>query len=260
MIPFVYEKEADTANYIYFKKYRVTDEWTPDIFPHYHDSIEFVFMTGGENRIHINTQEETVRAGGITFVRCFEPHYYMPREGAEYFVVLISSQYLGGYNDFSEVTFPSFIEGGESFGKILEFLNCMYSVWDAGSEAIKRGFADLLLGLMRKFYPLEGVKNAKTTQTFVEVLKYINEHFREEITLGFLADRFGYAKNYLSGLFNKFTGMNLREYINCRRVHAFYRLKGQQPQVPVCRLAEQCGFSSLNTFYRVLHRYPQRGN
>ena len=55
MIPFVYEKEADTANYIYFKKYRVTDEWTPDIFPHYHDSIEFVFMTGGENRIHINT-------------------------------------------------------------------------------------------------------------------------------------------------------------------------------------------------------------
>ena len=62
MIPFVYEKEADTANYIYFKKYRVTDEWTPDIFPHYHDSIEFVFMTGGENRIHINTQEETVRA------------------------------------------------------------------------------------------------------------------------------------------------------------------------------------------------------
>ena len=28
MIPFVYEKEADTANYIYFKKYRVTDEWT----------------------------------------------------------------------------------------------------------------------------------------------------------------------------------------------------------------------------------------
>ena len=73
MKPCVYEKEADTANYIYFKKYHVTEEWIPDIFPHYHDSIEFVFMVGGENRIHINTQEETVTGGGIAFVRCFEP-------------------------------------------------------------------------------------------------------------------------------------------------------------------------------------------
>ena len=134
----------------------------------------------------------------------------------------------------------------------------MYSVWDAEDEAIKRGFTDLLLGLMRKFYPMEAVKNAKTTQAFIEVLKYINEHFREEITLGTLADRFGYVKNYLSGLFNKFTGMKLREYINRRRVNEFYRLKGLHPEAPVCLLAEQCGFSSLNTFYRVLHRYPQR--
>ena len=217
MKPCVYEKEADTANYIYFKKYRVTEEWAPDIFPHYHDSIEFVFMVGGENRIHINTQEKIVSAGEIAFVRCFEPHYYMPREVAEYFVALISSQYLGVCNNFSKMTFPSFMERGEHFGKILEFLNYMYSVWDAGDEAIKG--ADLLLGLMRKFYSMETVKNAKATQTFVEVLKYINEHFREEISLGALADRFGYVKNYLSGLFNKFTGMKFREYINRRKVN-----------------------------------------
>lgn len=255
-----YEKAADETNYIYFDKYCVTDLWMPGVFPHYHDSIEFVFMIEGESCIHINTKEKTVTAGEITFARCFEPHYYMPQKGAVYFVVLISSEYLGGYNDFSKETFPSFMEGGKHFAEISEFLKAAYTVWDKGNDAIKKGFASFLLGLMKKFYPTEPTKNTKATQAFIEILKYIGEHFKEEITLESLGSRFGYAKNYLSGQFNKFTGMNLREYINRRRLNEYYKLKQEQPQAPVCRIAEEAGFNSLNTFYRVMHSYENNLN
>lgn len=258
MYHYYYEKEADAVNYIYFERYKVTGGVLPHMMPHYHDSIEFVFMVRGRNRVHINTESKIVQAGEATFVRCFEPHFYIPEEGAEYYVVLISSKYLDSSNDFMTQTFPSFMGKNAEFPRILEFLDYVFDLWENANETMRKGFAEFLLGLMKAYYPMEGVKNKKSMQAFVEVLKFINENFREELSLELLASRFGYSKNYLSELFNEFTGMNLREYINRCRINEFYRLKEEQVGSPLCRLAERCGFNSLNTFYRVLHKYPDQ--
>lgn len=255
-----YEKGADAADYIYFQKNCITEDELHCMLPHFHDSVEFVFMLEGECRIRINTEERTVRAGEITFARCFEPHYYNPEPGATYYVVLISSGYLNDYNDFRREAFPSFMQANEGFQKIREFLDFSYSVRAAANGSLKKGFADMLLGLMRLWYPLEPVRNAKATQAFIEVLKYINENFSKPISLESLADRFGYTKTYLSELFNGFTGMRLREYINRCRIGEYYRLRREQPGVPACKIAEQVGFCSPNTFYRALQRYPNDPN
>lgn len=253
MDPSFYEKAADAANYIYFQKNVITEDGGK-ILPHFHDSIEFVFMSCGECLVHINTEERVVKQGEITFARCFEPHFYVPRKGAEYYVVLISSRYLKAEFDFSEKTFSSFLPESDYSHKILRFLDALYPVWDRSDDLLKCGFSDTLLALMRRAYPMTEMRNRKVTQAFVEVLKYINGNFRSELSLEGLADLFGYSKTYLSGLFNQFTGMKLRDYINRCRINEYYKLKKEQPQAPVCRIAEEVGFNSLNTFYRVLHR------
>ena len=260
MDPSFYEKEADAANYIYFQRNVITDAMSAYIFPHYHDSIEFVFMIRGECLVHINTEEKTVRAGEITFARCFEPHFYIPKQGAEYYVVLISSRYITPEAGMAERTFPSFMERCEHGEKILRFLDLYYSDWDPADELLKCGLSDTLLAILRQSYPMTEIRDKKTTQTFVELLKYINENFRREITLESLARQFGHAKNYLSVLFNKLTGMNLREYINRRRINAYFRLKDEHPREAVCSLAESCGFNSMNTFYRVLRKAEAHEN
>ena len=252
-----YEKEADAVNYIYFEKYCVTGDVLAYMMPHYHDSIEFVFMIRGRNRIHINTESKIVQEGEVTFVRSFEPHFYIPEKGSEYYVVLISSKYLDSSNDFISWVFPSFMGKNAKFPLILDLLDYVYKLWKHANETIRKGFVELLLGLMKSFYPMEG-GDKKSTQVFVEVLKFINENFRQEISLKLLATHFGYSQNYLSGLFNEFTGMNLREYVNRCRLNEFYRLKEEQVGIPVCRLAERCGFNSLNTFYRALHKYSNK--
>lgn len=254
MDPTFYEKEADAANYIYFQKNTVIQESETQMLPHFHDSIEFVFMSCGECVIHINTEEKTVRQGEITFARCFEPHFYIPKKGSEYYVVLISSRYVKSAFDFSEKTFPSFMAKCEYSEKIFHLLDLFYSVWDCSDELLKRGLSDTLLAVMKRAYPLKEIKNRKTTQTFVEILKFINGNFQKDLSLDSLAASFGYSKTYLSELFNQFTGMKLREYINRCRINEYYRLKDKQPQAPVCRIAEEVGFNSPNTFYRVLYK------
>ena len=256
---YFYEKEADAANYIFFHRYcNSKGDSESRMFLHFHDSVEFVFMISGKNRIHINTQDKIIGGGEVTFAQCFEPHYYLPEPGAEYYVVLISSQYLNAYTDFSKKVFPTFMEQNAHFHTVLEFLDLSYSLWGNANEAIKKGFAEMLIGLMKSFYPMEPVKSRKTTQTFVEILKYINEHFREEISLNQLANMFGYTRTYLSELFNEFTGMKLRDYINRCRINEYYKLKGEYAEMPQRNLAELSGFKSQNTFYRVLHKYPQQ--
>lgn len=260
MIPYFYEKEADAVNYIYFKRQVVDADGVNYLLPHCHDSVEFVFMLQGRCQIHIGEEERTVEAGDITFTRCFEPHYYVPEAGAQYYVVLISSGYLGRFDAFRSEAFASFMQGGESFGKIREFLDYAFAFCEYFDETLKSGFAEMLLGLMKLFYPTEPVKNQKKTQAFVEILKYLNCHFDSALTLEGLADRFGYTKTYFSELFNKFAGMSLHEYVNRVRINEFYRRKRETPDRSVCDIAREIGFNSMNTFYRVLRKYPQNPN
>ena len=260
MIPYFYEKEADAVNYIYFERQSVEADDVYHMLPHCHDSVEFVFMLKGRCLIHIGEEQRTVQAGDMTFARCFEPHYYNPEAGAQYYVVLLSAAYLGKFDAFRNEAFPSFMRQGEHFGEIVRFLDYAFALRPFANESLKSGFADVLLGLMKLYCPTEPVRNQKKTQAFVEILKYLNCHFEENITLEELADRFGYTKTYFSEMFNKFAGMNLHEYVNRIRINEFYRRRREAPDCPTCRLAQEIGFNSLNTFYRVLRKYPQDPN
>ena len=101
-------------------------------------------------------------------------------------------------------------------------------------------------------------KHNGEARLLVDALMYINENYRDEITLDEVSRKLGYSKNYFSFLFNKFTGMNLREYINSRRVNEFERLKAANPSVPTYVLAEESGFSNSKTFYRAYKKYKEK--
>ena len=50
--------------------------------------------------------------------------------------------------------------------------------------------------------------------------------------------------------------MNLRECVNRFRVERAMRLiENSGKKLPLCNVAEQCGYNSMNTFYRAFKRY-----
>ena len=51
-----------------------------------------------------------------------------------------------------------------------------------------------------------------------EVLRYLNEHIREKLTLEGVAARFGYSKWYFCTLFKEYAGVNFTHYLRCRRM------------------------------------------
>ena len=120
---------------------------------------------------------------------------------------------------------------------------------------MRRGFITLLFGMLRNYCGTVPRAASKNNELLVEVMTYINEHITEDITLDGLAKHFGYEKTYFSRVFNKFLGINLREYLNRYRIGEAVRIKQENPGVPISKIAEACGFDSPNTYYRALKKY-----
>ena len=251
-----YEKKADVNNYTYFNK--VKCEKIVATSPHFHDSIELVLCVKGKCCVCINGKDNMLEEGDGAFIDRFDVHFYRYFSGSEYYVFLISEKYLDDDNGFNKKRLPEFLPGCERYSDIKRLFDDMYKLYDANNDVIKKGIANIILGFMASYYPpIERVSNGEAL-LLVEALLYINENFKNEITLEEISRQLGYSKNYFSFLFNKFTGMNLREYINRRRVSEFERLKAVNPCVPVYVLAEQSGFSNSKTFYRVYKKYREK--
>ena len=68
-----------------------------------------------------------------------------------------------------------------------------------------------------------------------------------------LAAKLNINANYLSTLFKKALGIPLTEYVNrCRMEHAKHMLLSTE--LPIKRIAEQCGFTDVHYFTRMFSR------
>ena len=86
------------------------------------------------------------------------------------------------------------------------------------------------------------------------MLRYISEHFRENITLGEMAENFGYEAHYLSRVFSSSVNINLRKYINQYRVdYAKYLLS--ETEQSITDVAMNSGFQSIRNFNRVFSEF-----
>lgn len=78
---------------------------------------------------------------------------------------------------------------------------------------------------------------------------YVDEHFREDISVAGVATACGVSTDYLSHSFSKHTGNQLSRYIAAVRTgHAMYLLRDKKPGI--AEIAFEVGFQSLSQFNR----------
>ena len=254
-----YEQRADRANYIKTYKVIETAQSHGPRFLHFHDSVEIAYVVDGELLLSINNQEKVLKKGELAFIASFMPHEYKFIGNSVRYVAVIGSQYFSTDGEMKDKKYPAFLPCSENSEKIEHLFDCFY--WDDGwglpnaNELLKHGFANTLLGLMKQVYPLIDGKKSHSTMQLVEAMQYINGHCKEPITLASIAARYGYSPSYFSNLFNQFVGMNFRSYLNRCRIAAAIKMMRQDKGIPIYRVAESCGFESLNTFYRAYAKH-----
>lgn len=83
-----------------------------------------------------------------------------------------------------------------------------------------------------------------------EIVKFINGHYAEPLSLRMLSERFFVSPYYLSRSFKEVTGFAFVEYVNSVRVKEAKKLL-EQSTLPVNQIARKAGFRSVTHFGRV---------
>ena len=184
---------------------------------HFHSLIEILFVREGTVDVCIGENNKSLSAGEIAVATSFEPHsfYSDRRVNAD---ILFIPTYL--CEDFSlamknKKLFEPFFSGADAEGII------------ASIEAISRGGLDrieekghvyLILGaVLRRAKPTESVERTDA-DLGSKLLLYVNENFREDVSLEQIAADLGYSSNYISKSFRATFNIGIKQYITTVRL------------------------------------------
>lgn len=107
--------------------------------------------------------------------------------------------------------------------------------------------AALYFFLQRYFSDTEKSRPGKSTKgDFYRIAEYINEHYKESITVNSIAAHFYFSRGKLSSVFKKYAGVGMNEYINQLRIKNANKLLLQGYSSTDAALSS--GFESIRTF------------
>lgn len=86
-----------------------------------------------------------------------------------------------------------------------------------------------------------------------KTIKYINEHFTEELTAAKIAAHLKISKGYLHKLIKQETGKTLVGVVNEFRINRALQLL-QSTQLPIIDIAIECGFNNRQNFHYVFRK------
>lgn len=85
-------------------------------------------------------------------------------------------------------------------------------------------------------------------EKFANLLKYIDSHLDEELSLEWAADKTGFSKYYFLRLFKEYTGMTYYDHLSHKRIQAAQRLLSTNESIT--NIAIRTGFNNLTSFSR----------
>lgn len=273
MLVYHLENLTDEATTLHiFKSSCKTDEET-----HSHDFIEIIYITGGSAEEYVNTDVYEVGRGDLIFINCGSTHRFHPRDDFSYINICFNPETLGRNiitpeNAFAVLQLTAFDElrregggGMISFGaaersEIEEILFTMlkeYTEREMSWRTVLESYMNVLIvRILRKLSSSDisdSTKKGSDDKVWRELCDYIDSNIGGELTLSALAGRCFYNPSYFSRIFREKFKMPLTEYINRRKVECAIRLS-EDGRLSVARIAEQSGFSSKSSFYRIFQK------
>lgn len=222
--------------------------------PHFHNSLEFVYVLRGEVKAVLGGRPFDVREREILMVPSLTVHYFYTESSSESIVLIVPLDYIPAFRkQFETHTFAGTLYRDPEPDS--ELRRCMQSLSARplpGDSPVLRGYTYLIVGLLVELVGLRELADIHNGSLMRNVLTYLQENYRSPVTLRELAQRFGYSSGRFSHLFNDNIGCGLTEYVNSLRCRGAATM--MRDGVPMIDAALGSGFECMRTFYRAFRR------
>ena len=254
----IYEKAGFEEAYTkdVFKLYLSYDNVLAD-YAHFHPRFEIVQVLEGEIEAVVSGKSYRCRENDFVVVNPFEVHFYERKTKVVNAIVLVVDEiYLHDFhNYYGKKQIDYHLKTTKVSDKIKMQMRELLVAWKKdGVDDMLLNFSrfNFLLSLLVKEYPLKLPSAVRLD--IRDALDYIHKHYKEDLTMEKVAHKMGYSKEYFSGEFNKFMGINFRSYLNKVRLEkAQILLKNKNKNVT--EIVSEVGFANTAMYYRALKKY-----
>ena len=228
-------------------------------FPlHLHPQMEIYLCLSGESAVTVRNQTRILSAGHLAVIFPNEIHSYTtltPDTSAA--LIICDLAYTGGYTDTLLQNHPEtpFVDPQDIHPNVTYAIQEMIEEHKLHEKSsVYAPLIQLILARLLPTLTLQRNKSSDHQELTYQIANYINEHFREPLTLGLLSQKLGMSKYHLSHLFSEKIGQNFLSYLSSIRLsYACSRLA--ETDISVTDIAEEAGFESQSTFFRVFKNH-----
>lgn len=236
--------------------------------PHFHNELEFLPVYSGEFICIVNGREYRAKEGEILFINSRIPHYTRNELDNTRTGLLQFCDYDFLNNENTRIIRYSLrlqslseepvhiLKSKELFDTIDELFNekinqgCAYEIM-IHSLALK-----IIAILYKEGILSDGVQvySNSSVQKILPALSYINENYKQDITLGDVSELLGFERSYFCRMFKSAIGSTFTEYLNFVRVSKAEKLLSEG-NLSVMEISNEVGFSSVSYFNRIFKKY-----
>ncbi len=247
-------------------RYNLDTHPVPESFTmHTHNLCEIYIFLNGKASFRIEGSEYRLERGDLLVMRPAEAHCIQVQADHPYerlsvhfepslferidpegkLMRVFEDREAGRFNRFSAADFPD-----QNYRVMLTQLmqpgNCS-----------RLNVMSVLLPILNQLYQLyqqrDELAPATESTLLFQVIRYVNEHLSEPLSLDSLCERFYISKPQLCRTFKRTTGASVGEYIAAKRLlQAQTMLRAGMPPTQVCTA---CGFNDYSAFYRAYRKH-----
>lgn len=223
---------------------------------HCHDFFELLYILRGDGKYVIEGVEYPIRSGMLCLIPPFEYHYVCPKSTSPYERYVL--HFDKGILPKTLLQLPQLsAPGGACFSAdciadtpIPAAFSAMERVPElpTGEEQntlLASSVAQILL-LLSLLPP--DPPDAMGGAVVPRMIRYLNAHLTDEVSLDLLAQEFFISKYHLCRVFHEQTGVSVFTYFNTKRIALAQKLLADGESATV--VAARLGFRDYSTFYR----------
>ena len=215
---------------------------------HFHKSIEVLYVTKGELITNINGNVITATKNQLIFIESNDIHGV--NKSTEYLTLLIPPCFL---NDYFKLTNGKCVANKIYTDADLYVYDLIIKILENedSNSLIISGLINQLLGKIIEVCGLTPAR--KQLEGLREIFAYVTANVTEDITLPYVAKKFGYNKCYLSSAFKSYFNESFTSFLTKQRLKEFISIF-KTNKYSILDAIFASGFTSEQTFYRVFKK------
>lgn len=220
----------------------------------WHKNPEIIYVSQGEGVLQNDGKSYPMKQGDIFIINPETVHHIFSETGIDYYFIIIDEEFcaqngiaIGNYS-FSIKVNDNITK--DNFLKIIKETESYTEEYtDISPAKLRSAVLELLIDICEKHSENKTENREKVAVDYVKkALEYINDNFKNDITLEEIADYIGINKFYLTREFKRFTNQTVFFCINTLRCKNAESLL--QSGATITEAALESGFESVSYFSR----------